>query len=197
MAEAQQPGERYWSVVEPFWRAVSIYDGPDDFTRQFSELPLVARHLLTAHWCQSEVRNGGLHQFFSNSTGVLAPEALAAFRAIGLTEWAAILAEAMQFFSEPYPREQADRREQLAGRSGERREEWDPFFALDKRFYKWLHAGRDRWARAADRFAAAQGAAPYAAVRGGGGRQARRPVQYLVRREELLVESGTPRSLRA
>src|SRR4051794_7293410 len=147
MANAQQPGDRYWSVVEPFWDAVSIYDGPGEFARQFRAIPAKAGHLLAAHWCQSEVCNGRLHQFFTNSTGVLAPEALAAFRAIGLAEWAAILAEAMRFFGEPYPREQADRQELLAGRRGRRREEWDPFFALDDRFYSWLHAEPDRWER--------------------------------------------------
>jgi hypothetical protein len=96
------------------------------------------------------VRNGGLHQFFSNATGVLALEALAGFRAMGLTEWAAILDEAMRYFGEPYPREQADRHERLAGCCGRRREEWDPFFALDERFSSWLHAEPDRWERAAD-----------------------------------------------
>lgn len=165
MADAQQPGDRYWSVVEPFWRAVSIYDGPDEFARQFRTLSPVARHLFAAHWCQSEVRNGGLHQFFSNSTGVLAPEALAGFRAIGLTEWAAVLAEAMRFFGEPYPREQGDRQELLAGRHGRRREEWDPFFALDERFYSWLHAEPDRWERAADSFAGAPDASPGTSLR--------------------------------
>ena len=160
MTDAQQPGECYWAVIEPFWRAVSIYDGPDKFLRQLRVLPPKAGKLFAAHWCQSEVRNGGLHQFFSNCTGVLAPEALAAFQTIGLTEWAAILAEAMQFFGAPYPREQTDRQKQLSGHRGRRREEWDPFFVLDERFYSWLHAESDRWERAADRYTAEKDAAP-------------------------------------
>jgi hypothetical protein len=155
MAEVQQPGELYWSVVEPFWHAVSIYDGPNDFAQQFQTLPSVAGHLFAAHWCQSEVCNGGLYQFFTNPTGVLAPEALAGFQAIGLSEWAAVLTEAMRFFGEPYPRDQADRLEFLTGHPGKSREEWDPFYALDERFYSWLHAAPDRWELAADRFAIA------------------------------------------
>jgi hypothetical protein len=117
-------------------------------------------HLFAAHWCQSEVRNGGLHQFFSNSTGVLAPEALKGFRAIGVSEWADILAEAMQFFGNSYPREQSDRLEALDGRQGRRREEWDPFYRLDERFYEWLHAEPDRWERAADAYAEQVSAEP-------------------------------------
>ncbi len=153
MAMDQQPGERYWSVIEPYWRTVSIYDGPDEFNRQFRKLPPTAGHLFAAHWCQSEVRNGGLHHFFSNKTGVLAPEALAGFQAIGVSEWASILTEAIQFFGEPDPRLQANRHQLLGGRRSRKREEWDPFFALDERFYSWLHAEPNRWERAADRFA--------------------------------------------
>jgi hypothetical protein len=152
MATDHQPGQRYWSAVEPFWRVVNVYAHPDEFTRGFQALPSKAGHLLAAHWCQSEIRNGGLHQFFSNSTGVLAPEALAAFRAIGLAEWADVLAEAMRFFGEPYPRERAIRQELLDARPGELREEWDPFFALGERLYTWLHAEPDGWERGADRF---------------------------------------------
>jgi hypothetical protein len=149
----QQPGDRYWSLVEPVWRSISIYDGPETFLQQFCAVRSEVGHLFAAHWCQSEVRNGGLHQFFSNATGVLAPEALEGFRAIGLVEWSDILAEAMRFFGIPYPREQLGRRNQLAERRGRRREEWDPFYHLDDRFYKWLHAEPDRWARAADAYA--------------------------------------------
>jgi len=75
-----RPGERYWRLIKPFSRELSIYDGPEVFLYQFRQLPPEVGHLLAAHRCQSEVRNGGFHQFFSNSTGVLAPEALAAFR---------------------------------------------------------------------------------------------------------------------
>ena len=155
MADAQQPGERYWSVVEPFSHTVSTYDGPGEFARQLRASPPKAGHLFAAHWCQSEVRNGGLHQFFSNSTGVLAPGGagrVPGHRAFGVGEHPgrghAVLRRAV-------PREQAERQELLAARRGRRREEWDPFFALDERFYSWLHAEPDRWERAADRFAEA------------------------------------------
>ena len=164
MNDHQKPGERYWSVVKPFWQTVNIYDGPDDFIHSFRALPPVAGHLLAAHWCQSEVRNGGLHQFFSNSTGVLAPEAMAAFRAIGLADWAEILAAAMEFFGEPYPRERAARLALLDGRPGRQRKEWDPFDELDERFYAWLQPEADRWERAADRFAEAPHAVPEGAT---------------------------------
>ena len=57
----------YWRIVAPIWDDVSIYDGPEVFLRGFAAAPRRARNLMVAHWCVSEVRNGGLGQFFSNS----------------------------------------------------------------------------------------------------------------------------------
>jgi hypothetical protein len=149
----RQPGELYWRMVEPIWHSISIYDGPDDFIQQFRAVRPEAGHLFAAHWCQSEVRNGGLHQFFSNSTGVLAPEALEGFRAIGLRKWASILKEAMRFFGTLYPRDRVERLERLPTGAEDKREEWDPFCHLDEQFYEWLHAEDDRWERLADAYA--------------------------------------------
>ncbi len=55
--------------------------------------------------------NGGLGQFFSNSTGVLAPEAAEAFTIIGMPKCADALFNAMKFFGETYPRDRAVREE--------------------------------------------------------------------------------------
>jgi hypothetical protein len=106
-------------------------------------------HLYAACWCQAEVCNGGFHQFFSNTTGLLAPEALEGFRAIGLTEWADLLAEGMKFFGSSYPRDRDERHDLLPSRRGSPRDAWDPFYHLDERFYEWT----DRWEEAADAYA--------------------------------------------
>jgi hypothetical protein len=147
----QPPENRYWSLVEPDWMRLnrSWDESGEPFIRQFRAIPPVVGHLYSAHWCQSEVHNGGLHQFFHNSTGLLAPEALEGFRAIGLTECSNILTEAMTFFGSPYARERCRRHDLLASRRGRRREEWDPFHGLDKRFYE----GSNRWTQAADNYA--------------------------------------------
>ena len=100
MAKARHAPFSYWSLVEPVWLPLnrSWDDGPEEFVRRFRSIRPEIAHLYAAHWCQSEVCNGGLHQFFSNTTGLLAPEALEGFRAIGASEWAEILAEAMKVF---------------------------------------------------------------------------------------------------
>jgi hypothetical protein len=149
----QQPGDEYWEFIEPIWEAVSTYDGVDVFLPQFQKLTPAQGHIFAAHWCQSEVCNGGLHQFFSNSTGVLAPEAVAGFRAIGLEACTLILEEAISFLGEKYPREQETRAEVLAQLEGTTREEWDPFFELDGKFYDALGFRNDRFLKAADDYA--------------------------------------------
>jgi hypothetical protein len=115
--------------------------------------PIKAGYLYSAHWCQSEVCNGGFYQFFYNTTGILAPEAVSAFEAMDLEVWRDILHKAMNFFGEVYPRERSLRLEMLPMKNGRKREDYDPFYALDEQFYGWLNGEDCRWERAADRFA--------------------------------------------
>jgi hypothetical protein len=151
MAKGRDTGVDYWSLVEPVWLPLNLTwdDGPEEFVRQFRLVRPEIGHLYAAHWCQSEVCNGGLHQFFSNTTGLLAPEALDGFRAIGAADWAEILAEAMKHFGAPYPRDRDDREQFLPMPQRGPREKWDPFCQLDERFFEWA----DNWEDVADAYA--------------------------------------------
>ena len=141
----------YWEALEPVWEVVDIYGRPERFIGTYSEVPRKIGHLLAAHWCQSEVCNGGFHQFFCNSTGVLAPEALEGFLAIGMIEWAALLETAMSTFGRIYPRDRDERCNLLPqAATGQRREQWDPFRELDAKFYLAQHP---TWEQAADAYA--------------------------------------------
>jgi hypothetical protein len=147
----------YWTLVEPVWLPLNLTwdEGPEKFVRRYRRVRSEIGHLYAAHWCQSEVCNGGFHQFFSNTTGILAPEALEGFRAIGMVEWAEVLAEAMKHFGTPYPRDRFDREEFLPLLQRRPREEWDPFYKLDERFYE----STDDWEDAADAYASRVAAA--------------------------------------
>jgi hypothetical protein len=151
MAKRRHTGLDYWSLVEPVWLPLnqSWDDSPAELVRLFYSVRPDIGHLYAAHWCQSEVCNGGLHQFFSNNTGLLAPEALAGFRAIGAADWAEILAEAMNFFGTPYPRAREDRRPFLSIRQRRAEGEWHPFHQLDERFFEWA----DNWEDTANAYA--------------------------------------------
>jgi hypothetical protein len=91
------------------------------------------RHLLAVWYCNHEIMNGGFNQFFSNSTGVLAPEALTGYRAIGLPECAQVVATAIARFGQRYPRSRKAREAamqplyRIAAERGQR----DPFMELD------------------------------------------------------------------
>ena len=154
MSKSKKPGEIYRPLIRPIYDSLTdAWElGTATFLKRYKKLPVNVAHLYAAHWCQSEVCNGGLSQFFSNTTGLLAPEALEAFRAIGLREWAGILEEAMHFFGEKYPR-QRGKREKLLDEYVEKNGDADPFAKLDDRFYKWLNAKPDRWDLAADKYA--------------------------------------------
>jgi hypothetical protein len=131
-----------WSLIEPYCDSVSIYDGPEVFLEGFSKLPLPSQHLFAVHWCNSEICNGGFYQFFDNSTGILAPEALEGFRAIGADACAELLNRAMNMFGQPYPRERDAREDCLAilCQSGKNHDVCDPFDVLNKPYY----AAKDR-----------------------------------------------------
>ena len=148
----------YWDLIEPIWEAVSIYDGGDIFLQQYNSSPEASRNLLAAHWTQSEVRNGGFGQYFSNSTGVLAPEAVVAFRSLGMPKSAAVLEQAMAFFDSPFPRERDEREEALeAAFEASVNDDYDPFNGIDDSFFDLLDTENGGFEAAADRYAAANG----------------------------------------
>ncbi|NQX84250.1 MAG: DUF4375 domain-containing protein [Mycoplasmataceae bacterium] len=83
--------DSYWRLVEPVWDKICSYDGAENFLREFNKATKKQKVLFAAHWAQSEIMNGGLGQFYSNSTGVLTPEAVEVFEAIGVKKCAAAL----------------------------------------------------------------------------------------------------------
>jgi hypothetical protein len=101
------------------------------------QLPEPVKHLYALYLCDFEVCNGVFHQFFSNTSGILAPESAEGFRAVGLHECAKLVEDAVGKFEEPYPRDRDARWHALQEieRPGETREEWDPFYELDDRYY--------------------------------------------------------------
>src|SRR5262245_21952821 len=96
-------GSTAWEIVKPYWGVVDIYGSPEDFLETFRLVPRNAALLLAVRWCDSEVCNGGLHQFFYNPTGVLAPESVEGFQAIGAARCGEIVAQAVGMFGRHYP----------------------------------------------------------------------------------------------
>ena len=137
----------YSRLIDSVGDAINIYDGPEVFLATFSQVPHEAGLLYSASFCQSEVCNGGFHQFFWNSTGVLAPEAVEGFCAIGQLEIAALIREAMAILCSPYLRERTSRQAALELLADSR------FDAIDKRFYALIDEEAGGFLDAANRYA--------------------------------------------
>ena len=136
----------YWSVVQPVLKRININQTPDVFRRTFDSVPKVSGMMYAAHFCQSEVCNGGFEQLFYNGTGVLAPEAVEAFRAIGQTRIAALIESALKLFGDEYPRDWEERRSRLSEVSG------DALSSLEEQFFALIESEAGGFQSAADSY---------------------------------------------
>ena len=136
--QAENAGEqKFWSAIRNYWDAIDIYASPEDFLVAFEALPEPIGHLIAVCWCDQEICNGGFYQFFKNGTGILAPEAIIGYQAIGLLGCAKIVEKPIAMFGNPYPRDRKLRHSILGklDRDGETREQWDPFGSFDTSYY--------------------------------------------------------------
>jgi hypothetical protein len=122
-----QGERRYWELIEPLFDTVNI-DSPEEFVTSIQGLNPLIVDLFAAHFCLSEVHNGGFLQFFRNSTGILAPEAIEGFWAIGMPKLSAVVAEASALLGSPYPRDRDERWDALLVASGRSEEELQAIF---------------------------------------------------------------------
>jgi len=148
---APEPGLLAGDAVADVWDHVNIYDGGTTFLKDLAAICEPKRHLVVAFWCDREVTNGGFLQLFWNSTGVVVPEAGAAYRALGLDSAAALFDAAILHFPHPYPRDRTIRRRTFTLSPGKDYPSSDKFAQLDKAYYD-LFPGRE-FGRAADAYA--------------------------------------------
>jgi hypothetical protein len=140
----------YWETVDPIWNKIST-NSVKEFLDTYAHAAPHAAFLFAAHFCQSEVCNGGFHQFFYNSTGVLAPEAVQGFHAIGQHKVAETVQAAMDVLGSPYPRD-LGLREVILSRFSPR--SFDP---LNEQFYALLDSEAGGFEVAANDYAARNG----------------------------------------
>ncbi|MEM9283577.1 MAG: DUF4375 domain-containing protein [Verrucomicrobiota bacterium] len=95
---------------------------------------------------KSDIENGGFHQFFTNGTGVFAPEMTEWFERTGLVETASVMKKAIAVFGDDFPRSWEDRTEFLA------EYEHDPFDHLNEPFYDSISRREELYNSAANRW---------------------------------------------
>ena len=115
----------------------NLWDKTDaEVVQALASLPTEHRTLLVMDIFNAEFSNGGVHQFFFNSSGAVAPEVYDAFRELGLERQAAIYKRALDMFPGNYLRDMQKRRDKFFsdewGAWDERLQKLtDDFYALD------------------------------------------------------------------
>jgi hypothetical protein len=127
--------ESYWEIIEPFFEAITAGDSPEIYMASIGKLPRPVVLLYATHMCLAEVHNGGLLQFFWNSGGIMAPEAIEGFLAMRMPKLASLIGRAASPLGDPYPRDRDDRWNALLAASGCSSEYLERLFAKATNFY--------------------------------------------------------------
>ena len=77
-----------WDIVEPICWEINIYDSYKDYIKSAKNFSLEQRYLHAILGYFGEVNNGGHHQFFYNSTGIVWEDALNGLKHFGMPEFA-------------------------------------------------------------------------------------------------------------
>ncbi len=127
--------ERLELLTNALGDKVDLWQPPAEIDRQLSALSKEHRTLFVAATFNSEFENGGVHQFFYNSAGAIAPEVHAALIELGLERQAALLQRGIAMFGESYIRDTQQRRDAHFDNHGDWND-WDAqLSALTDEFY--------------------------------------------------------------
>ena len=136
MADGADVAEVAWKVIEPMWGVLKTPYESDD------RLQTVAtpgqRAFYALHWTISEVSNGGFHQYFYNSTGYLAPEAITGAELLGASDYADVIRRATSIFPSEEALRDLDQRQEILEQATDNQ---DAFLAsLDDELYALLES---------------------------------------------------------
>jgi len=104
----------YWPFTESYTESISFYDSVELYKFQFEFADSIEAKMFVLYWFQAEVLNGGLVQFFDNSTGLIAPEVVDALRSVGLNKLSEKLGSAIQLFGNTYELNRVKRKKILS-----------------------------------------------------------------------------------
>ena len=97
-----------WTINEPAYWTINIYGSYDDYLESAKGFTVEQRYLNAICWYFAEVNNGGHHQFFYNSTGIVWEDALTGLRLFKMDILADNLQSVIDYFggSVPFNREE-------------------------------------------------------------------------------------------
>lgn len=107
--EEIQATDDMWTINEPAYWTINIYGSYDDYIESAKDFTLEQRYLNAICWYFAEVNNGGHHQFFYNSTGIVWEDALAGLRLFKMDILADNLQSVIDYFGGSVPFDRAER----------------------------------------------------------------------------------------
>ncbi len=124
-----------WAVIEPMWNDLQLDEDED---REFmASITPGQRGFIAVDWFGKEVYNGGIEQFFANSTGVLAHEAREGFSMLGCQSYVELLDKVFALFPGGVVAKNRAQREAAVEAIPEETRE-SVFSAFDKAFYNMM-----------------------------------------------------------
>ena len=98
-----------WTINEPAYWTINIYGSYDNYLESAKGFTVEQRYLNAICWYFAEVNNGGHHQFFYNSTGIVWEDALAGLRLFKMDILADNLQSVIDYFGGSVPFDRAER----------------------------------------------------------------------------------------
>ena len=87
-----------YRLTNPMWCTVNIYGTYEEYLKSAKNFTAEQRYLLALQWYAAETDNGGHHQLFFNSTGIVWKDTLEAFKLFGIDNLYNNLLEVIEFF---------------------------------------------------------------------------------------------------
>ena len=126
-------------------------DDPIEYRRQIELLSDSVRQIIATEILLWQVNNGGFHQYFFNSYGIMVRDAVEGLRRIELAKYADIVDRATVLLGDEFP-EDRSKRIDLVGETPNSRIDFDPldeeFFSLDPDMSGFAYDALDAYAEA-------------------------------------------------
>ncbi len=124
-------------VIDPIWAGGNIYDSHAEYKKSLLSFTREQILIYAVMWYSAEVNNGGHHQFYFNSTGIVWKDALDGLKTIGASEAAENLEKSFQVFGGSPSYERDERIAVLENKETTLFESLDTqFYELDPRVYE-------------------------------------------------------------
>lgn len=124
------------TVIEPLWYSVNIYESKEEYEKCKKNFNIEQVSVFAIIWFNSEVLNGGVTQFLSNSTGIVWQDAFNGFKNLGLHKGVQIFQDLLSYVGKELPFDRDEREELIDNLYEEDEDKSELFFGkLDSEYY--------------------------------------------------------------